>query len=138
MEIFCLEDFKVEYEKLISKKPYQTLEEEIISYFFNKTSQELLSGIRLNNSDTVPYIKKRLLGRGGYRCYFLIVLKEEHLYLMFVHPKRGPDGAENIKDKSKAYLLKKVHDCIKSEELYIVALDTSKSKIVFKKKDKRA
>lgn len=56
---------------------------------------------------------------------------------MFVHPKRGPDGAENIKNESKVYLLKKVHDCIKAEELYI-ALDTSKSKIVFKKKDKRA
>lgn len=109
----------------------------MISYFFNKTSQELLSGIRLNNSDTAPYIKKRLSGRGGYRCYFLIILKEENLYLMFVHPKRGPDGAENIKDESKAYLLKKVYSCIKYGELYNITLDTSKSKIVFEKKEKK-
>ncbi len=37
MEIFCIEDFKVEFEKLILKKSYSTLTQEIIDYFFNKS-----------------------------------------------------------------------------------------------------
>jgi len=36
MDIFCLEDFKNEFDKLKEKKAYRTLEEDIIDYFFNK------------------------------------------------------------------------------------------------------
>lgn len=60
MKFFCLEDFKLEFEKLISKKAYNTLEQDLINYFFGKSAQELSSGTRLNNSDQTPYIKKRL------------------------------------------------------------------------------
>lgn len=74
MEIFCLEDFKVEFEKLSSKKSYNSLEQDIIDYFFNKSFQQLCSGTRLNNSEKTPYIKKRLKGRGGFRFYFLLIL----------------------------------------------------------------
>lgn len=51
MQIFCINEFKVEFEKLISKKQYLSLGKEIIDYFFNKNSNELLSGTRLNNSN---------------------------------------------------------------------------------------
>ena len=57
MDIYCLEDFKVEFEKLKSKKSYKTIEQEIINYFFEKTTEELCSGTRLNHSVDVPYIK---------------------------------------------------------------------------------
>lgn len=137
MEIYCLEDFKVEFEKLVSKKPYKTLEQEIISYFFGKTTQELCSGRRLNNSQTHPYIKKRLMGRGGFRFYFLLILKDRNLYLMFVHPKTGPDGAENITDESKAYLYKKILACIEQQDLFIVGLDDTQTKITFSRLKKR-
>lgn len=33
MELFCLEEFKTEFEKLKSKKSYRTIEEEVIDYF---------------------------------------------------------------------------------------------------------
>lgn len=133
MDLYCLDDFKVEFEKLKSKKSYRTIEQEIISYFFNKTLEQLRSGTRLNHSDEVPYIKKRLGGRGGFRIYFLLVIKNESLYLMFVHPKTGTQGSENITDESKAYLYKKVLECIKSEDLYKLSLDDSKKKIQFDK-----
>ena len=133
MEIYCLKDFKIEFERLISKRSYRALEEEIISYFFDKTSQELASGARLNNSDDTPYIKKRLRGSGGYRVYFLLILKNESLYLMFVHPKTGSLGYENIKDASKSLLYKRVLACIKSSDLYKLKLDESKKTILFKK-----
>lgn len=133
MELFCLEDFKVEFEKLKSRNSYKTIEQEIISYFFDKTLDQLHSGTRLNHSKDAPYIKKRLGGRGGFRIYFLLVIKNESLYLMFVHPKTGSQRAENITDESKAYLYKKVLECIQSEDLYKMSLDESKSNIQFEK-----
>lgn len=133
MNIYCLEDFKVEFEKLNSKKSYNSFEQEIISYFFKKTKEELCSGTRLNFSEESPYIKKRLKGRGGFRCYFLLILKNENLYLMFAHPKTGSMGSSNIDDKSKAYLYKKVLSCIKSNDLYQLELDKSGKSINFEK-----
>lgn len=133
MDLYCLEDFKVEFEKLNSKKSYKTIENDLINYFFDKSSQELASGTRLNNSDDTPYIKKRLRGSGGFRCYYLLIIKDDSLYLMFVHPKTGSKGSENITDESKAYLYKKVLECIKSEDLYKLTLSESKTKINFQK-----
>lgn len=133
MKIFCLEDFKVEFEKLSSKKSYRDIEKEIIDYFFDKSIGELESGVRLNNSDDTPYIKKRLKGRGGYRCYFLLILKKDSLYLMFVHPKTGTSGSSNITDESKTYLYKKVYKSIENQDLYELSLDESKKKIIFSK-----
>jgi hypothetical protein len=60
MSIYCLEDFKVEFEKLISKKAYKSLEKDLIDYFFNKPFQELCTGTRLNHSKEAPYIKKKI------------------------------------------------------------------------------
>jgi hypothetical protein len=70
MNIFCLEDFKEEFEKLKKKNSYASIEQDIIDYFFNKDIKDLLSGTRLNNSNDTPYIKKRLKGSGGFRIYF--------------------------------------------------------------------
>lgn len=131
MNIYCLDDFKVEFEKLNSKKSYNSIESDLIEYFFDKSVQELSSGTRLNNNDDTPYIKKRLRGSGGFRCYFLLIIKNESLYLMFVHPKTGSKGSENITDESKAYLYKKVLECIKSEDLYKLTLDEKQTKINF-------
>ena len=131
MEIYCLENFKTEFEKLKSKKSYDKLEQEIINYFFNKTPHQLCSGTRLNHSNDTPYLKKRLGGRAGFRCYFLLVIKNNKLYLMFVHPKTGSQGAENITDDSKTSLYKKVLECIESNNLYKLELNNTKDKIIF-------
>lgn len=133
MKIFCLAEFKVEFEKLKDKKSYNSIESDIIDYFFGKTVQDLSSGIRLNNSSETPYIKKRINGKGGFRFYYLLIIKDESLYLMFVHPKTGSLGAENIKDESKAYLYKKVLECINSNGLYTLTLNSEGKKIIFTK-----
>jgi len=131
MEIYCLEDFKVEFDKLKKKNSYKQIESQIIEYFFNKTVIELASGVRLNNSDDSPYIKKRLNGSGGFRFYFLLIIKQENLYLMFVHPKTGSLGADNITDESKALLYKKVLECIQTNDLYKVTLNAENRTLVF-------
>ena len=135
MNIFCLAEFKVEFEKLKSKNSYSSIESDMIDYFFNKTVEELSTGTRLNNSSTTPYIKKRINGRGGFRFYFLLIIKDENLFLMFVHPKAGSLGNENITDESKAYLYKKVLECIKANELFELTLDLHGNHIIFRKID---
>ena len=108
------------------------MEQQIIDYFFNKSSEELKSGTCLNQSHTTPYIKKRLGGSGGFRMYYLLIIKDEKLYLMFVHPKTGPEGAENIKDESKAFLYKKVLESIENNDLYQVKIDSTQNILLFK------
>ena len=96
---------------------------------------ELASGVRLNNSDDTPYIKKRLHGSGGFRFYFLLIIKQENLYLMFVHPKTGSLGADNITDESKAFLYKKVLACIQTNDLYKVTVNAATNTLVFTKNE---
>jgi 1-deoxy-D-xylulose 5-phosphate reductoisomerase len=131
MTIFCLEDFKVQFEKLKKNNSYSSIEKDIVEYFFEKEIQHLTSGTRLNNSDDIPYIKKRLNGSGGFRVYFLLVVKDEKVYLMFIHPKTGSMGYENITDDSKALLYKRLLEFIKANSLYQVTIDNNK--LIFKK-----
>lgn len=128
MTVYCLEDFKVQFDKLKRKNSYKSLEKDILNYFFanGKEITAFLEGTRLNGSSEIPYIKKRLRGSGGWRFYYLIVIKNESLYLMFFHPKTGSDGAENIADDFKASIYKKVLNCIKSNNLYEVKKDQEK------------
>ena len=126
MTILCLEDFKVQFEKLKKNNSYSSIEKDIAEYFFDKNILQLASGTRLNNSDDTPYIKKRLNGSGGFRIYFLLIIKNEKVYLMFLHPKTGSLGYENITDESKALLYKKVLECIKTNNLYEVISENNK------------
>lgn len=128
MKIFCLEEFKHAFEKLSKKNAYSSIEADIITYFFDKDIQSLISGTRLNNSEKTPYIKKRLNGSGGFRVYFLLIVKDENLYLMFLHPKTGSLGYDNITDESKILLYKKVLECIKTNNLFIVTVENEKLK----------
>ena len=131
MTILCLEDFKIQFEKLKKKNSYLSIEKDIIDYFFEKEVNELISGTRLNNSAETPYIKKRINGSGGFRVYFLLVIKDEKLYLMFLHPKTGSMGYDNISDELKSLLYKKVLESILNNELYILSVD--ENRIIFKK-----
>jgi len=131
MNIYCTQGFKFAFEKLLKKKAHRSIEAEIIEYFFNKEANQLLSGVRLNNSSAEPYIKKRLEGSGGFRLYFLIIIKNDSLYLMFVHPKTGPGGAENIDDNYKAKIYKDVLEDIKNHNLYKLTVSEKQRNIKF-------
>lgn len=126
MTILCLEDFKIQFEKLKKKNAYASIEADVIDYFFDKEMKDIVSGTRLNNSDDTPYIKKRLNGSGGFRIYFLLVIIKDNVYLMFIHPKTGSLGYDNINDASKALLYKKVLECIKTNNLFKVSVENEK------------
>jgi len=131
MEVLCLEDFKIEVEKLSKNNSYASLEKELIAYFFNKTIEELRSGTILNNSLENSFIKKRLEGSGGFRIYFYIIIRKENLYLMYVHPKTGKYGFDNISPKVRNGLLDKVIKAIKTNNLYLVMPDSTNTKLNF-------
>lgn len=126
MKLFCLEEFKVQFDKLKKKNSYSSLEKDIIDHFFDKDIESLKSGTRLNASDDTPYIKKRLNGSGGFRVYYLLIIKNDSLYFLFVHPKTGSEGFDNITDESKAALYKKVLECITTNDLFEVAVKDDK------------
>lgn len=131
MKLFCLEEFKAELGKLRKKNSYSSIEKDIIGYFFDKDIESLKSGTRLNASDDTPYIKKRLNGSGGFRVYYLLIIKNDALYFMYVHPKTGSEGFDNIADESKAALYKRVLECISTNDLYEMVVE--KDKLLFTK-----
>ncbi len=126
MKIYCLQEFKNQYEKLVRKNSYASVETDIIEYFFNNSIEQLASGTRLNNSNDTPYIKKRLKGSGGYRIYYLLIIKDDNVYLMFLHPKTGSMGYDNINDETKAFLYKKVLESIRTKHLFEVFVTNQK------------
>lgn len=117
MNIYCLTGFKSVVDKLSKKKSYNNIEKEIIAYFCKNKIEDIISGTRLNHSPTEPYIKKRLHGSGGFRFYYLVSIPKNTVYLMFVHPKTGSEGSDNITDESKAKIYKDVLDAIKTDNL---------------------
>jgi hypothetical protein len=131
MQIFCTEGFHWEFQKLSKNKSYKNLESEIIGHFFNKEMAELCNGTRLNGHSDNPYIKKRLNGAGGYRTYFYILIKKECLYFVFVHPKTGSSGYENINDAKKSEFMKDLLEKIQANQLLKMTLDNAVNKIVF-------
>jgi hypothetical protein len=50
---------------------------------------------------------------------------------MFVHPKTGVYGADNITDESKAQLYKRVLDRIEQRDLYRLSVDSNNKYLVF-------
>ena len=133
MKIYCIEDFKLEIERLNHNNSYSDSESTIIDYFWGKQLKNVLSGSNLNNNPVKPFIKKRLEGRGGYRIYFLADPAKDAVYIAFYHPKTGSEGYESIKDDFKTHLLKKVGNLIKDQEYYELTASAAKDTLTFTK-----
>lgn len=74
---------------------------------------------------------EKLIKNNSYSSLEQDIIDDENLYLMFVHPKTGSHGFDNITDESKTYLYKTVLASIKSKDYYEVK--TEKNKLVFSK-----
>lgn len=140
MQLYCTEEFKSEFERIIKNNSYRSLEKEIATHYCGTTFKAACNGDLLgvypqtSNPETF-YIKKRLNGKGGYRVYLFAVVKKDSVYLAFVHPKTGKYGLDNITAEKKKELLKEVLGAIKSDELYEIKADLGdRNKITFIKK----
>ncbi|ALM50297.1 hypothetical protein AMR72_16250 [Flavobacterium psychrophilum] len=126
MNVYCLPEFKTEYDKLMKNNSYKFVEKEISKNYFGVSFEEALNGRVLNNSDKAPFVKKRLKGSGGARLYLLAIVKDENIFLAFVHPKSGSLGYENISDDKKAQIQKDTYESILLDEYYQVTLPANK------------
>ena len=133
MDIYCTEEFYKSFETLRGQKAYRGLENEISEYFLGKPIEEILSGKRLNNSTTHPIIKKRLNGSGGYRIYYLIKISDSFVLLLFVHPKTGPEGGENITDEHYTFISKQAFEAMSKNSYLIMTFDPLTNKLIFRK-----
>ena len=133
MDVYCISEFKDQFDKLKKKKSYHTLEKEIIDYFFDKETEELRTGTNLNQSNTTPYIKKRICGSGGYRVYYLLVIIKDNVYLAYVHPKTGSLGESNLPNSLIKHLQNRMLESIRDNRLFLLTLSESKTHIIFTK-----
>lgn len=136
MVIYCVEDFKILVERYKKKAAYRNIEPELIEFLFDKTIEELKAGTCLNNNSEIPYIKKRINGSGGYRLYYLIMIKDDNLYLMYIHPKTGPFAASNLSADAITELYTEVSDAITHKNLFIVTSSEDRKTLKFKKHPK--
>ncbi len=131
MDVFCISDFKIQFEKLLKKKPYRSLEQDLIEYVFESQPAQLRTGTNLNQNHKTPFIKKRIAGSGGYRLYYFLIILKNNLYLAYIHPKTGSLAKKNLSDKSIKDLQKQVLESIKTGSLFKVSLSEDKKCIVF-------
>ena len=137
MEVCCLSGFKLEYEKLKKNKSYKKIEAEIIENFFYKKSEDFFSnGRKLTGTNDIPFIKKRISGSGGWRFYYLLFIKNNILYLAFLHPKTGSDQLANIGEEYEKFLYNEVLVSIKGSDYFHVSVDNSGSLVFTHVNDK--
>lgn len=129
MKVYCLVEFKNQFEKLKKNNSYKDLEKDIISNFFGKNTKDFFgNGARLNGTNDAPFIKKRIAGSSGWRFYYLLLIKDDRIYLMYLHPKTGSDGASTTTKEYEKSLYNEVLSCIKSNDLYTVTVSGNKLK----------
>ncbi len=118
MEVCCTPEFEEQLEKLSKNKSYASLGAELAAAYCGVTFEQASTGDLLFPMPGLSFIKKRLAGRGGYRVYVLAVVREERVYLGFVHPKTGRYGADNVTTVRKAAILKEIQAAIATGQLY--------------------
>ncbi len=75
MEIYCLPEFRKEYDKLCKNNSYSYLTQEIIDCFSDMNFADCLIGININQSNITPFYKRDIGGRGGFRLYYIAVYR---------------------------------------------------------------
>lgn len=129
MNIYCTNEFKFEFDKLVRKKSYKNLEEALVKHFFatNLDIETLRLGINLIKNNERPFIRTRILGSSGYRCYHYLLIKENNVFLSYIHPKTGSRELSNTKKNKNKELLNNLIESIISKDLFLVEKKTNTS-----------
>jgi hypothetical protein len=132
MIVYCTEDFKRAVESFRRKPSYDEIDQLVIEYVFNNKIENLKTGVNLNKSDKIPFIKKRLGGRGGFRIYKLLKLESQEVYLIYIYPKSGPYGTSNFTDEGKTEIYKEGLSCIEGRAIkHLVVLNADRTLLTF-------
>lgn len=121
MKVFCTDTFRREYHKLIKKNSYRSLGKLIIEEVLQQPSANLATSTVLNGRPTdIPFYKKRIGGSSGFRLYCILVIKDDKLYFLYVHPKTGSKGIPNIKQAYHQTLQEELVTAIEQKQLFVV------------------
>lgn len=132
MAVYCTHEFKTQVEKLGKNASYQLLEADLVAQYCNKPFAEACSGRPLSLTPGAMFLKKRLDGSGGFRVYFMAYVKDEDIYLIYVHPKTGRDGIANISPEDKKAALAQLVEAKRTQNLFCVsAAPGGKAKALF-------
>ena len=114
MSVFLTEEFVSEVSLLLKDTSHDDCEKEIIKSIFNSSLEEFrLNGCKRLGGDPnkSPFLRKRIetenAGKSsGYRLYFWLLIEEENIYLLFIHPKTGRRSGTNITTEKQKELVK--------------------------------
>ena len=114
MSVFLTEEFVSEVSLLLKDTSHDDCEKEIIKSIFNSSLEEVrLNGCKRLGGDPnkSPFLRKRIetenAGKSsGYRLYFWLLIEEENIYLLFIHPKTGRRSGTNITTEKQKELVK--------------------------------
>jgi hypothetical protein len=142
MAVFVTEEFVSEVKSILKSDSHQDCESELINSIFNSSIDEVKNnGCKRLGGDPnrSPFLRKRIehanSGKSsGYRLYFWLIIQEENIYLLFIHPKTGRRSGTNLTtDKQKELVTTfKTH----REQNLFIEVELYKDKIVYKSDDK--
>lgn len=108
----CLPD---EVKKLLTDYSFQEISE--MNYFLRSVKHLKLYKIRLPNS-TMSKGKS-----GGYRLILLLDFLKQDIVLLFVYPKTGPDGKNDLEEGEELKLLGRYLEELKEKKIEIYSVD---------------
>lgn len=132
MEFYCTENFKDTIEGLLKNRSYKDLRSEFID-FLGESKESLCYGTKLTGTKEIPFIKKRIGGSSGYRSYYLFLIKDDKVYLSFIHPKTGSKGSSNITNEARKRFYKDVFNSIQDKSYYRIKLTNNSEDFEFTK-----
>lgn len=144
MPVFITEGFVVAVNQLLKSSSHQDCELEIIKHIFNSSINDIkLNGCKRLGGDPnkSPFLRKRIettnTGKSsGYRLYFWLMIEEENVYLLFIHPKTGRRAGTNLTDEKQKELVKTFIYYRKNNLFTQVELQNDKIVYSSKKKNK--
>lgn len=132
MQVYVTHTVAAEIVKIEKKPSYANLR--LLLYKFvisHPTAASCLIGTRLNIGAAWPFVKVRLGGRGGYRLYYSILIKEEELIISAVYPKFGALSIKTLGPEATNRAYSEAITSCKSRNMLPVTLDHEKQSIIF-------
>lgn len=113
MDIFVTNEFILEVKSILKTNSHSDCEIELINAIFTKNIEEIKqNGCKRLGGDPnkSPFLRKRIESAGtgksaGYRLYFWLMVIEENIYLLYIHPKTGKKSGSNLKTEKQKELV---------------------------------
>lgn len=140
MTVYLTEEFISEVKLLLKKKSHSDCEVAIIESIYLKTKEEIISTgspKRLGgNPSKSPFIRKRISPpsgskSSGYRLYFWMMIEEDNVYLLFIHPKSGRRSGTNITPQKQKELADTFQQKRNDNSFIKSSINEATSKIIY-------